>query len=229
MICERCGQFFEKDWRRDSYLIKKEPVPRFCSRSCSSSRQWSESDKKKKSIAATESHHVQDAAAKRRRVEERTCVVCGAVFEAATYRKKQTCSRACRNKLSSTLALERQHTRHHSRKDVLYRGVLLNSSYEEAVAKSLDEQGIEWVRPSPLRWEDSSGLKHYYYPDFYLPAYNVFLDPKNDYLINNVNKWFGITDKEKIGIVSRQNAVKILILSKDQLLWEKIEKLLADS
>lgn len=42
------------------------------------------------------------------------------------------------------------------------------------------------------------GIKHTYTPDFYLPEYNVYLDPKNDYLINNINPGLGFKDVDKI-------------------------------
>ena len=63
-----------------------------------------------------------------------------------------------------------------------------------------------------------------YYPDFYLPEYNVYLDPKNDYLINNKSKRFGITDVEKIEKVEQQNGIKIILLDKDNLTWENIKE-----
>ena len=49
---------------------------------------------------------------------------------------------------------------------------------------------VEWERPIPLNWMDSEGVKHRYYPDFYLPEYNIYLDPKNSYLMKK--------DEEKI-------------------------------
>lgn len=77
-----------------------------------------------------------------------------------------------------------------------------------------------------LIWQDDAGQKHRYYPDFYLPKYNVYLDPKNDFLINHATKRFGITDSEKIKKVSEQNNVKIVILDKNNLNWQNIKNLL---
>lgn len=94
------------------------------------------------------------------------------------------------------------------------------------VAKELDENQIKWERPSYFIWKDDTGNEHRYYPDFYLPEYNVYLDPKNDYLIENKSARFGITDVEKIKKVSEQNNIKILILDKNNLNWENIKKLL---
>lgn len=57
--------------------------------------------------------------------------------------------------------------------------IMLDSSWEEELAKRLDELEIEWIRPDPLPWIDEAGITHNYFPDFYLPKYNLYLDPKN--------------------------------------------------
>jgi hypothetical protein len=62
--------------------------------------------------------------------------------------------------------------------------VLLDSSWEESLAKRLDSLGINWYRPSiPIKWQDDLGKYHNYFPDFYLPDFDVFLDPKNPYAV----------------------------------------------
>lgn len=109
------------------------------------------------------------------------------------------------------------------RKLLIINGIKLDSQYEFEVAKELDEHQVEWKRPTYFLWEDANGVKHRYYPDFYLPEYNVYLDPKNDYLINNVSKRFGITDVEKIEKVQQQNNIRIIILDKDNLTWKNIK------
>lgn len=75
-------------------------------------------------------------------------------------------------------ALESPHRR--LRKGMVeYNGVMLDSSWELALAKRLDELEIKWERPEPLKWIDQDGLIHNYFPDFYLPDYDIYLDPKN--------------------------------------------------
>lgn len=49
------------------------------------------------------------------------------------------------------------------------------------MAKRLDELGVAWIRPEPFEWFDLSGLVHNYFPDFYLPTFDLYLDPKNPY------------------------------------------------
>lgn len=62
---------------------------------------------------------------------------------------------------------------------VMYKGVLLDSSWELELAKRLDELEIKWVRPDPIPWVDEESVTHNYFPDFYLEDYDLFLDPKN--------------------------------------------------
>ena len=75
--------------------------------------------------------------------------------------------------------------------------VMLDSSWEEALALRLDELGIQWERPkTPFKWMDNLGKEHNYFPDFYLNEYNIFLDPKNPHAVN--------TQKEKLDIIQVQ-------------------------
>lgn len=112
---------------------------------------------------------------------------------------------------------------HTSKKAIHYKQVngnivYLQSDYETQVAKSLDENNIKWIRPEPLMWIDKFEKQHRYYPDFYLIDYNVYLDPKNDFLIKK--------DKNKIKLVSEQNNVIILIIDKDNLKWDNIKNII---
>lgn len=61
--------------------------------------------------------------------------------------------------------------------------IRLDSSWEEALAARLDELDIEWTRPQPIKWLDENNVYHNYFPDFYLPKYDVYLDPKSPYAI----------------------------------------------
>ncbi len=85
----------------------------------------------------------------------------------------------------------------------------LQSSYELKFSKILDENKIKWLRPSYLKY----GAKKYY-PDFYLPEFNIFFDTKNDYLIKQ--------DKEKIEAVILENQVKLFVVGEKEIALEYI-------
>lgn len=107
-----------------------------------------------------------------------------------------------------------------------YNGIKLDSSYELKVAKSLDENNIKWQRCDRFMYTHHDGSVHYYTPDFYLPEYDVYLDPKNDYLIETVNQFTGMTDVEKIQRAATENNIRVLILDKECLTWDKIKELI---
>ena len=70
-----------------------------------------------------------------------------------------------------------------------YNGVILNGSWELMVAKYLDFNNIKWERPSiPFEyiWENKI---HLYYPDFYLPEYDIYLEVKGYERERDKCKW----------------------------------------
>lgn len=89
----------------------------------------------------------------------------------------------------------------HRRKNNYYKGINFMSSYEVELAKNLDIHNIKWILPKRFKYYVNNDIKdkyHYYTPDFYLPDYNIYLDPKNDFLINNINPKLGYKDIDKI-------------------------------
>lgn len=83
--------------------------------------------------------------------------------------------------------------------------VCLQSSYEYRTAIILNEQNIKWLRPKYLKYSENRK----YFPDFYLPEFNVYLDPKNDYKIK--------LDIDKINAVIKENNVDLRIVSNDDI------------
>ena len=86
---------------------------------------------------------------------------------------------------------------------VEYKGVMLDSSWELALAKRLDELEIEWVRPEPIRWIDKDGIGHNYFGDFYLTEHDLYLDPKNPQAIK--------VQKEKLDCLLTQHKNIVII------------------
>lgn len=93
-------------------------------------------------------------------------------------------------------------------KDSYGNDVCLQSSYEMKCANILNEIGVKWIRPKPLNYL-ICGTKKRYFPDFYLPEQDLYLDPKNSYLIQ--------TDTNKIKLTQEQNNVVIIIIPKGNL------------
>jgi len=149
-----------------------------------------------------------------------SCIVCCQQHTKNT----KTCSDRClRAHLSNVANNRSKHFRPANRASIDYKGVKLGSPFELAVCMSLDQHNIKWVVPKGFTYFDNKGKSHKYYPDIFLPDYNLYLDPKNDYLINNPNPYHGYYDHEKIKWAENHNNIKVLILNKDQLSWEYIK------
>jgi hypothetical protein len=62
----------------------------------------------------------------------------------------------------------------------LYKNIWLDSNWELKLAKWLDNNNIEWIRPKCIPYH-LDGKNKNYFPDFYLPRYDLYIDPKNPY------------------------------------------------
>lgn len=119
----------------------------------------------------------------------------------------------------SILACERLAKHSKYSKNIEYKpGIILESSYEVKVAKILDELCIKWDKVRKGFVWDDNGQKRRYIPDFYLPEQDIFLDPKNDYLIKK--------DKRKIKSAMQINNIRVVVLSKTLINKDFIELLL---
>lgn len=93
MKCERCGKIIEFDWRKDR-KARKTPL-RFCSRSCSNVRDFTNEQNRKKgrpNSLGTASN------SEKNRTNEHYCEYCGGVFYAWPNRKRKYCSLDCQHK-----------------------------------------------------------------------------------------------------------------------------------
>lgn len=125
----------------------------------------------------------------------------------------------------SKIAIDREFGGVRPSKKIEYNGVMLGSSYEVTLAKDLDKHNIKWEVPKRLPYVDCNGKSRYYTPDFYLPEYDIFLEPKNDFLIENVNPNLGFKDTDKIRWCEEQNNIKVILLNKNELSWESVCKI----
>lgn len=122
----------------------------------------------------------------------RECCICGKGFEFDTAKRgyfRKTCSESClslligQNSTANPNCGARAHFARSQR--CQYKGVLMDSAWEVALAQWLDGNGIEWTRSREtyFRWTDQVGKSRRYTPDFYLPELDCYLDPKNSYLM----------------------------------------------
>lgn len=140
-------------------------------------------------------------------LEARKCCMCENTFLIKPYGKKQTCSKTCYHKLISKNSIANPNCGGETNyRRYKYNGITMDSSWEVELAAWLDANRVAWERDRKKHifwWKDTAtDKKRRYYPDFYLPKYNVYLDPKNKYL--------QYKDKNKLETVARENDIKIL-------------------
>lgn len=136
----------------------------------------------------------------------RICSICDKSFLVETrHIKVKTCSKVCRRVLSSRSASANPNCGGETNyRRYRYRDILMDSQWEVDIAQWMDDHGIQWRRDRKMvfRWMDATGKSRRYHPDFYLPDHDLYLDPKNKYLIEK--------DRFKIETVMKTHGVRIV-------------------
>jgi len=154
---------------------------------------------------------------KAKKTHECICVICKNSFIHKAQYPIKTCSDTCYRLLLSKNSKANENCGGETNyKKYRYKGIYMDSSWEYDIAKWLDEKNIEWVRSRKIIfwWTDSCNFKRRYYPDFYLPKYDLYLDSKNDYLMKK--------DSFKLAQVVKENKITLISGRKEYIL----EKLL---
>lgn len=114
------------------------------------------------------------------------CTMCSNIILSKSSKPgRKTCSRECQIHASVGV----RNYVNGRRKNIYYTHksgqiILLESSWELKLAEYMDKNNIDWERPKPINWIDLESKSRLYYPDFYLPKFNLYLDPKNPWVIS---------------------------------------------
>ncbi len=132
----------------------------------------------------------------------RQCTCCNVLFVVSSEKGNRihtTCSLSCRNiksvKTRKYLNGKRLNIYVYNRHTKSIE--LLESSWEYITYCALDSRNIRWTRPDPLKYHLDK--PRYYYPDFYLPDFNLYLDPKNPYALD--------IGREKMKLIEKQCSI----------------------
>lgn len=137
------------------------------------------------------------------------CIICHNQFQRTSknyiYKQIKTCSKECHHKLLVRNSVSNPNCGGETGyKKYQYKNIWMDSTWEVDIAKYLDEKNIKWERDRKKHmfwWTDDTGTRRRYYPDFYLPDYGLYLDPKNKYKIK--------LDLDKISRVLQENKIKL--------------------
>ena len=205
---------------------------KFCSKSCAASynntgRIRTEESKKKTSQSLLGKPH--SIARRQKQMLKRkftNCPICNTdmVYIIGAWRNKKTCgAQECINEYLRRQQLAnpsktcgKRHSKKFICENIKGESFCMCSSYERDFVEKLNSFGVYWIRPQQIPYIDSEGYSRHYFPDVYVPEWDTYYDPKNDYLIKLGN------DKKKIDFVMKQNDITIVILSKQDI--ENFEK-----
>jgi len=94
----------------------------------------------------------------------------------------------------------------------------LGSSYEIKVSEFLNELNVKWTRPPCLSYIDDESRERLYFPDLFLPEFNLYLDPKNSFLLK--------LHKRKLQMVVEQTGIRLEVITEHDLNIDYIRTLL---
>lgn len=201
-ICLRCSVKF----------TPSKGLINYCSMKCRQGKNWSTEHKKKLSNIAKTSPKALLAQKKRKTRIDKYCP-CGKLIK---YDSKLGCCNIClyndpyfyeqlkKSRKGKVGGYRKKGGSSHHIKGY-YKDIWMDSSWETAMAIRLDELNIIWERNSSiyLNWYDDKGISHKYYPDFYLPKENLYIEVKG---------YWTEYSKIKMALVQKQNDVNIIIL-----------------
>lgn len=209
-FCIKCNNKFIQN--KTEHEIKNKIYNIFCSQKCANSHQITEEQKIKTSLALSGRIYPE-----RQMRENKNCIICYSIFECLISRNTQTCGNdMCFKKyLSSKLVGKTGGYRTNSGTSKFhgqyYKNIWMDSSWETALAIRLDELKILWERDNKkyFKYIDLEGKERKYYPDFYLPDFDIYLECKG-YWTEKV--------RHKIKDVQERNKFTLIILDSINLI-----------
>ncbi len=189
---------------KKEFIIKNFENNKFCSQSCSASY----TNKRK-----IKTQETKDKISKALKLEDRLCSNCNKIikrnskwgicqkclFKDPEYKTRQ--SKATKGKTGGYR--KGGGAKHH--KGDYYNEIWMDSSWEIMMATRFDELKINWERNNSIffLWVDENNMKHKYYPDFYLPKFDKYIEVKG---------FWTIKIRDKMNRVIKQNSFDLEIL-----------------
>jgi hypothetical protein len=192
LICVKCGESYSA--MCSDFKFKKSDYSKFCSLKCANSRKFSDDERIKLSKLLKSKYK-------------------DGTFVAVLKGKKMP--KSTKEKISEKIAKYHNENSNTGYKSVKWYRVKncigkefnVRGTYELRVSEFLNDHNIIWVNDKRLTYYDKDGCKKHYIPDFYLPDYDYYLEPKGYYSDKN---------KEKMKLVLEQNEINlIMVFEKD--------------
>lgn len=202
-ICKHCNAIIPYEKRTNDY----------CSSSCSASetsKGKTHTDETKQKISAKmkisgispaqayiNKHGTKYIPKSRLKRIDSTCPQCGILFQKTETSKQKYCSTKCR--IVNSGGYRSNSTRAHR---TFYKDQQMDSQSELKFAQLLDKYGISWSKNTStfFTFTYPSGKPGKYYPDFFLPEYNSWVEIKGTYYLRSDDdlRWASCPNHEVI-------------------------------
>ncbi len=178
---------------------------RFCSKSCANARVRTKNIKKK--ISKSLKGNIPWNAGKLS-TYTKTCVTCNKIFTTVGWNKKKTCSDECMRQAPGRNGGYRPNSTRKIRSE--YNGYWMDSGAERKFAELLDKNNIRWIKNTDkfFTYRDISGKLRKYYPDFYLPDYDYWVEIKG-LLYRNDNDFIKLASVGKNIELQMHNEIRL--------------------
>jgi len=207
LTCKKCGIEFEQDVKE--HIYKNNKHKKYCSRSCANSRTHSEETKQRIKSSLLSSDKFWKVQHDRTTKATKTIICqnpsCSKTFSVKNnWKNRKYCSLKCSAYKSGGQRLYSGRSRYHGG---WYNNVWMDSSWEMSLAKRLDYLGIVWKRDNSLYFEykDIDGNLRKYYPDFYLPNKNLYIEVKGYWTEQTKHKIQSVVDAHKINLITLES------------------------
>jgi hypothetical protein len=178
LCCKLCGVEFTQTVKKHIFANNKHK--KYCSRKCANTRNHSEKTKQliKSSVLVSDKFKNRQ----HRQPTPKLDIICKnpsckKEFFAERWKKRKYCSLKCAAHKNGGQRLYSGRSRYHGG---WYNNIWMDSSWELMFAKKLDEDNIEWTRDNSKYFEysDLGGKCKKYYPDFYIPEKDLYVEIK---------------------------------------------------
>lgn len=217
MKCQACQQEITTEWRKDKKYINSVPL-KFCSRKCSNRRNHTEDTKQKTS--STMKSKLQQGLIKlpprptKTRFKQTKTVCCSFCNKQFVANRKTTKGVSWPTLCSDECYINTKRKNARGTKQTIYKDMRFDSMWEVDYVMFLESNEIPFIIPAPVLWYDSKQKAHKYFPDFYIPLLDLYVDPKNPLVIKQ--------QQVKLDIVSNQ--INLLYGDLQYVKTETIEK-----
>jgi hypothetical protein len=207
LSCLKCGTMFQQSVK--PHIFKNNKHKKYCSYKCSNSRTPTEHSRQKSRETLIRINKKRSEEYKKN-IPTIVCQnpSCKKQFHSPHWRRAKYCSIKCACYKNGGQRLYSGRSRYHGG---WYNGIWMDSSWELKFAKRLDELNISWKKDTSIyfKYLDKANKTRKYYPDFYIPCKNLYIEIKGFWTDASKHKIQYVKDNCNINLLVIESVEKI--------------------